>query len=147
MSKLADAFSSPELKRRHVRRLFSTIADRYDLITVLLSVSTNQRLGEIAQRGFDRRPVLFLLGGELEPGLEAGNARVGDAASVLDGHIGALAALHHARRAYELSPDEENQLQTVAKSVVLKDVPDNGFVLGNPARVIGYNQAPEEMES
>jgi ubiquinone/menaquinone biosynthesis methyltransferase len=37
VSKLAAAFSSPEQKRQHVRRLFSTIADRYDLITVLLS--------------------------------------------------------------------------------------------------------------
>ncbi len=37
MSKLAAAFTSPEQKRRHVRRLFSTIADRYDFITVVLS--------------------------------------------------------------------------------------------------------------
>lgn len=37
MSKLATAFTSPEHKRRHVRRLFSTIADRYDFITVALS--------------------------------------------------------------------------------------------------------------
>lgn len=37
MSKLAAAFTSPEQKRRHVRRLFSTIADRYDFITVALS--------------------------------------------------------------------------------------------------------------
>jgi demethylmenaquinone methyltransferase/2-methoxy-6-polyprenyl-1,4-benzoquinol methylase len=37
VSKLAAAFTSPEQKRRHVRRLFSTIADRYDLITVVLS--------------------------------------------------------------------------------------------------------------
>lgn len=34
---LQDAFASPETRRRHVRDLFSTIADRYDLITVLLS--------------------------------------------------------------------------------------------------------------
>ena len=34
---LATAFSGPESKRRYVRRLFATIADRYDLITVLLS--------------------------------------------------------------------------------------------------------------
>jgi demethylmenaquinone methyltransferase / 2-methoxy-6-polyprenyl-1,4-benzoquinol methylase len=34
---LADAFSTPEHKRRFVRRLFATIADRYDLITILLS--------------------------------------------------------------------------------------------------------------
>jgi ubiquinone/menaquinone biosynthesis methyltransferase len=34
---LSDAFASPHSKQRYVRRLFSTIADRYDLITVLLS--------------------------------------------------------------------------------------------------------------
>ena len=31
------AFASPESKRRHVRQLFATIADRYDLITKVLS--------------------------------------------------------------------------------------------------------------
>ena len=35
--KWQDRFSSPDSKRRYVRPLFSTIADRYDLITVLLS--------------------------------------------------------------------------------------------------------------
>lgn len=34
---LASAFDAPQTKRRYVRRLFATIADRYDLITVLLS--------------------------------------------------------------------------------------------------------------
>jgi ubiquinone/menaquinone biosynthesis methyltransferase len=34
---LATAFDSPDAKRRHVRQLFQTIADRYDLITRLLS--------------------------------------------------------------------------------------------------------------
>ena len=37
MSRLRAAFTSPEQKRRFVRALFSTIADRYDLITVVLS--------------------------------------------------------------------------------------------------------------
>ncbi|MEE8128776.1 MAG: ubiquinone/menaquinone biosynthesis methyltransferase [Vicinamibacterales bacterium] len=37
MTRLRRAFDSPDTKRRYVRRLFSTIADRYDLITVLLS--------------------------------------------------------------------------------------------------------------
>ncbi len=37
MSKLQAAFASPDGKRRYVRTLFATIADRYDLITVLLS--------------------------------------------------------------------------------------------------------------
>jgi ubiquinone/menaquinone biosynthesis methyltransferase len=34
---LERAFTAPDTKRRYVRRLFATIADRYDLITVLLS--------------------------------------------------------------------------------------------------------------
>lgn len=34
---LAGAFVAPDAKLRYVRRLFATIADRYDLITVLLS--------------------------------------------------------------------------------------------------------------
>jgi demethylmenaquinone methyltransferase/2-methoxy-6-polyprenyl-1,4-benzoquinol methylase len=34
---LRESLDSPEGKRRYVRRLFATIADRYDLITVLLS--------------------------------------------------------------------------------------------------------------
>jgi demethylmenaquinone methyltransferase/2-methoxy-6-polyprenyl-1,4-benzoquinol methylase len=40
---LDDAFASPDSKRRYVRRLFSTIADRYDLITVLLSFGLDRR--------------------------------------------------------------------------------------------------------
>lgn len=34
---LDSALATPDAKRRHVRQLFHTIADRYDLITVLLS--------------------------------------------------------------------------------------------------------------
>ncbi|HWI20547.1 MAG TPA: ubiquinone/menaquinone biosynthesis methyltransferase [Vicinamibacterales bacterium] len=37
------AFDSPESKRRHVRALFATIADRYDLITKLLSYGQDAR--------------------------------------------------------------------------------------------------------
>jgi ubiquinone/menaquinone biosynthesis methyltransferase len=40
---LADAFTSTVSKQRYVRRLFSTIADRYDLITVLLSFGLDSR--------------------------------------------------------------------------------------------------------
>jgi len=36
-ARLRSAFDSPDTKSRYVRRLFSTIADRYDLITGLLS--------------------------------------------------------------------------------------------------------------
>jgi ubiquinone/menaquinone biosynthesis methyltransferase len=37
------AFDSPESKRRHVRALFATIADRYDLITKVLSYGQDAR--------------------------------------------------------------------------------------------------------
>jgi ubiquinone/menaquinone biosynthesis methyltransferase len=37
------AFTSPEAKRRYVRGLFATIADRYDFITVVLSYGLDKR--------------------------------------------------------------------------------------------------------
>ena len=40
---LAEAIATPDGKRRYVRTLFSTIADRYDLITVVLSYGQDQR--------------------------------------------------------------------------------------------------------
>lgn len=43
MPSLDDAFTSPETKRRYVRQLFGTIADRYDFITVFLSYGQDQR--------------------------------------------------------------------------------------------------------
>jgi demethylmenaquinone methyltransferase/2-methoxy-6-polyprenyl-1,4-benzoquinol methylase len=43
---LSDAFETPDAKRRYVRRLFSTIADRYDLITVVLSYGRDRRWKE-----------------------------------------------------------------------------------------------------
>ena len=41
--RLERAFDSPEDKRRYVRRLFATIATRYDLITRVLSFGLDQR--------------------------------------------------------------------------------------------------------
>jgi demethylmenaquinone methyltransferase/2-methoxy-6-polyprenyl-1,4-benzoquinol methylase len=43
VSRLRTAFDSPDTKSQYVRRLFSTIADRYDLITVLLSYGQDRR--------------------------------------------------------------------------------------------------------
>jgi len=40
---LDSAFATPDTKRRHVRRLFATIADRYDLITAVLSYGQDAR--------------------------------------------------------------------------------------------------------
>ncbi len=39
---LADAFATPAAKHRYTRRLFATIADRYDLITRVLSFGRDQ---------------------------------------------------------------------------------------------------------
>lgn len=43
MSQLDRAFDSPDAKRRHVRRLFTTIAERYDFITPVLSYGQDRR--------------------------------------------------------------------------------------------------------
>jgi demethylmenaquinone methyltransferase/2-methoxy-6-polyprenyl-1,4-benzoquinol methylase len=43
MSELGQALSSEDTKRAYVRRLFSTIADRYDFITRFLSFGMDQR--------------------------------------------------------------------------------------------------------
>lgn len=40
---LGEALATPDNKRVYVRRLFSTIADRYDLITVVLSYGQDRR--------------------------------------------------------------------------------------------------------
>src|SRR5262245_33434043 len=40
---LADSIATPQGKRRYVRALFATIADRYDLITILLSYGQDRR--------------------------------------------------------------------------------------------------------
>ena len=56
---LQDRIAAPEYKRRYVRALFATIADRYDLITVVLSYgrdrSWKQRLVALAAPAPDAR--------------------------------------------------------------------------------------------
>jgi demethylmenaquinone methyltransferase/2-methoxy-6-polyprenyl-1,4-benzoquinol methylase len=41
--RLADRIATPDGKRRYVRSLFATIADRYDLITIVLSYGQDRR--------------------------------------------------------------------------------------------------------
>jgi demethylmenaquinone methyltransferase / 2-methoxy-6-polyprenyl-1,4-benzoquinol methylase len=56
---LRDSIATPEAKRRYVRRLFETIADRYDLITVVLSYGRDRawkrRLAALSQAGSGTR--------------------------------------------------------------------------------------------
>jgi demethylmenaquinone methyltransferase / 2-methoxy-6-polyprenyl-1,4-benzoquinol methylase len=53
---LRRSLETPEAKRRYVRRLFSTIADRYDLITVLLSYGRDHRWKQRLAAMADIRP-------------------------------------------------------------------------------------------
>ena len=78
---LDDALASPDSKARYVRRLFSTIADRYDLITVLLSFGLDARWKRRVIRLADPRPGQRALDlacgtGDIAFGLTARGARV-----------------------------------------------------------------------
>ena len=77
---LADAIATPDGKRRYVRRLFATIADRYDLITVLLSYGQDrrwkQRLIALAAPSGARAVDLATGTGDIAFGLAAAGADV-----------------------------------------------------------------------
>lgn len=59
--RLREAFGTPDTKSRYVRRLFSTIADRYDLITVLLSYGQDRRWKRRLVSLVPQRPGLHVL--------------------------------------------------------------------------------------
>lgn len=78
---LRDSVATPEGKRRYVRRLFATIADRYDLITILLSYgrdrSWKRRLVRMAQIAPGARVLDLATGtGDIAFLLHAAGARV-----------------------------------------------------------------------
>jgi len=79
-SRLSDSFSSPDAKRRYVRRLFATIADRYDLITRVLSYGRDaawkRRLVELSAAGRPTRALDLACGtGDITFALAARGAR------------------------------------------------------------------------
>jgi demethylmenaquinone methyltransferase/2-methoxy-6-polyprenyl-1,4-benzoquinol methylase len=79
--RLSDALATPETKSRYTRRLFSTIADRYDLITVLLSFGRDRHWKRRLVRLADVRPGTAALDlacgtGDIAFELAAGGARV-----------------------------------------------------------------------
>src|SRR5438128_4854597 len=78
---LSDRLATPQSKRRYVRGLFATIADRYDLITVLLSYGQDRRwkdqLVQLARAQPDARALDLATGtGDIAFGLAARGARV-----------------------------------------------------------------------
>lgn len=58
---LRESVATPDAKRRYVRRLFATIADRYDLITVVLSYGRDQAWKRRLLRMADVRPGMRVL--------------------------------------------------------------------------------------
>jgi len=78
---LRSEISTPEGKRRYVRRLFATIADRYDFITRVLSYGQDQRwkrrLIELANIGPDDRVLDLACGTGDIVGMAARRARSG----------------------------------------------------------------------
>jgi len=78
---LRSALASPDSKSRYVRRLFSTIADRYDLITVLLSYGQDRRwkrrVAELTAAGPGTRALDLACGtGDIAFAVAARGARV-----------------------------------------------------------------------
>jgi demethylmenaquinone methyltransferase / 2-methoxy-6-polyprenyl-1,4-benzoquinol methylase len=76
-----DEIATAESKRRYVRRLFATIADRYDFITVALSYGQDRgwkrRLVDLAAPGAQSRVLDLATGtGDIAFGLAARGARV-----------------------------------------------------------------------
>jgi demethylmenaquinone methyltransferase/2-methoxy-6-polyprenyl-1,4-benzoquinol methylase len=78
---LSDRIATPEAKRKYVRSLFATIADRYDFITVALSYGQDRgwkrRLVALAQPAAGRRALDLATGtGDIAYALAASGARV-----------------------------------------------------------------------
>lgn len=80
-SRLREALSAPDSKARYTRRLFAIIADRYDLITVLLSYGQDRRwkrrLVQLSEAGSRSRALDLACGtGDLALAMAARGASV-----------------------------------------------------------------------
>jgi ubiquinone/menaquinone biosynthesis methyltransferase len=96
-----EQIATPEGKRRYVRRLFATIADRYDLVTVLLSCGRDRRwkrrLADLAAP----RPGSRIL--DLATG-------TGDIAFALQARAASVVGLDVTRRMIELARQKRNPI-------------------------------------
>lgn len=88
------AFSSAQAKQRYARRLFATIADRYDLITVLLSFGLDGR--------WKRRAIDLAAPGPGARALDLASG-TGDLAFALAAHGASVAALDVTHRMLQLA--------------------------------------------
>jgi demethylmenaquinone methyltransferase/2-methoxy-6-polyprenyl-1,4-benzoquinol methylase len=116
MMSLHERIATPEGKRRYVRTLFATIADRYDLITVVLSYGRD--------RSWKRRLIDLAApaGGSRALDLATGT---GDIAFALEARAVRVVGLDVTARMIELA---------MAKSIVRRDAPS---LAGRAAFVVG----------
>jgi ubiquinone/menaquinone biosynthesis methyltransferase len=141
---LADAFASPEAKRRYVRRLFATIADRYDLITAVLSYGQDARW----KRTLIARAALQP--GERVLDLACGTGDLAFAASAQGGHVVGLDITHRmlqlaSRKSSSATfvagdmthlPCATQSFDVVTTGYGLRNVPDLAAAIDEIARVL-----------
>lgn len=138
------AFESPQAKRRYVRRLFATIADRYDLITRVLSYGQDARWKrKLAQ-------MAAVTPGEQALDLACGT---GDIAIALAGSGARTVGLDITHRMLELGAGRTNKVRFLAGDMTslplaaatfdlvttgygLRNVPDLDAALDEIARVL-----------
>lgn len=120
--RLREAFGTPESKGHYVRRLFSTIADRYDLITVLLSYGQDQR--------WKRRLVSLLPD---RPGLEALDLAcgTGDIAYALQGRAARVVGLDITPRMVQLARAKHAPRTSAAPYFIIGDMTSLPFATGS----------------
>ncbi len=148
-SGLAGAFAAPDSKRRYVRRLFATIADRYDLITVLLSFGRDRhwkrRLVDLARIG-DGSQVLDLACGTGDIAFEAASRDAEVTALDLTPRMIELAKAKAGRRRRKALcflvgdmtalPFAANRFDVVTTGYGLRNVPDLPAALAEILRVL-----------
>jgi demethylmenaquinone methyltransferase / 2-methoxy-6-polyprenyl-1,4-benzoquinol methylase len=142
-----DEIATPESKRRYVRRLFATIADRYDFITVALSYGQDRgwkrRLVDLAAPRAQSRVLDLATGtGDIAFGLAARGARV----MALDitprmielarGKAGGERSVHFLVGDMLALPFPGASFDVVTVGYGLRNVPDLGHAIDEIARVL-----------
>ena len=141
---LRDAFATPDAKRRYVRQLFSTIADRYDLITAVLSYGQDarwkRRLIELARLQRGERALDLACGtGDLAFAAAARGARV---VGLDITHRMLQLAVQKSRAAEFITGDmtslpfRSQTFDVVTTGYGLRNVPDLNLAIDEIARVL-----------
>ena len=119
-SRLRDVLAAPDSKNRYVRRLFATIADRYDLITRLLSYGQDRtwkaRLAELSHAAPGMRAL----------DLACGTGDIAFALAARGAHVAGLDITH---RMLQLARAKSHRVHFVAGDMLALPFPDQTFDL------------------